>query len=116
MSKITFGGEATLKLYKRVNSEETIKFTFKDANGDPYIYPSNLFSFVVKKNFGDKKNVFSLDSTSGVTLVSNELSVQIDASDCNVNEGEYYYQLLYDGKVRINGNFIIYNGTVDAAN
>ncbi len=115
MSKITFGGEATLNLYKRVNSEETIKFVFKDSAGDPYIYPSNLFTFLVKKNYGDKKNVFSMDSTSGVTLVSNELSVQISDTDSNINEGEYYYQLLYDGKVKINGTITFYNGVVDAA-
>lgn len=117
MSKITFGGEATLNLYKRVNSEETIKFVFKDAAGDPYIYPSNAFKFAVKKNFGDKKNVFILDSTSGVTLVSNELSVQISAADSNINEGEYYYQLMYGAseQVIVNGALTFYNGTVDAA-
>lgn len=116
MSKITFGGEGTLKLYKRINFEETIKFTFKDNNGDPYIYPSNLFEFILKKNAGDKKNVFLLDSSSGVTLVTNELSVQVPAADCNINEGEYYYQLLYDGQVKLNGSCVLYNGPVDAAN
>jgi hypothetical protein len=116
MSKVTFGGEGTLKLYKRVNFEETIKFVFKDSAGDPYIYPSNLFQFILKKNYGDKKNVFVLDSSSGVTLASNELSVQISQSDCNINEGEYYYQLVYDGQVKLNGPIVMYNGTVDAAN
>lgn len=116
MSKVTFGGEATLKLYKRVNCSETIKFTFVDANGDPYIYPSNLFTFIVKKNFGDKKNIFSLNSSSGVTLDSNELSVSISSNNSNLNEGEYYYQLLYNNKVRVNGNIVFYNGTSDAAN
>jgi hypothetical protein len=116
MSKVTFGGEGTLKIYKRVNSEETLKLTFKDANGDPYIYPSNLFQFILKKNYGDKKNIFVLDSSSGVTLVSNELSIQIDAADSNLNEGEYYYQLTYDDKVILNGACVLYNGVVDAAN
>lgn len=116
MNKVTFGGEGTLALYKRVNSQETITFTFKDSNGDPYIYPSNDFTFVVKKNFGDKKNVFSLDSSSGLVLTSNILEVTISASDSNINEGEYYYQLLYSGKVRINGTLTFYNGTVNAAN
>lgn len=114
MSKITFGGEATLNLYKRINFEESIKFAFKDSNGDPYIYPSNLFQFAVKKNYGDKKNVFLLDSTSGISLVSNELTVLISASDCNINEGEYYYQLIYDGQVLLNGSLTLYNGIVDA--
>jgi len=116
MSKVTFGGEGTLKIYKRVNSEETLKLTFKDSNGDPYIYPSNLFQFILKKNYGDKKNIFVLDSSSGVTLVSNELSIQIDAADSNLNEGEYYYQLTYDDKVILNGACVLYNGVVDAAN
>lgn len=116
MSKVTFGGEGTLKIYKRVNCEETLKLTFKDSAGDPYIYPSNLFEFILKKNYGDKKNVFVLDSSSGVTLVSNELSIQVSASDSNLNEGEYYYQLAYDGQVILNGACVLYNGVVDAAN
>ena len=49
MSKVTFGGEGTLKIYKRVNCEETLKVTFKDANGDPYVYPLNLFEFILKR-------------------------------------------------------------------
>lgn len=116
MSKVTFGGEGTLRIYKRVNAEETLSIVFKDENGDPYIYPSNLFTFVLKKNFGDKKNIFELDSSSGLTLNSNELSITIQASDVNLNEGEYYYQLLYDGQVKLNGGFVLYNGMVDAAN
>lgn len=116
MSKVTFGGEGTLKIYKRVNSEETLKLTFKDSNGDPYIYPSNLFQFILKKNYGDKKNIFVLDSSSGLTLVSNELSIEISVTDSNLNEGEYYYQLTYDDKVILNGACVLYNGVVDAAN
>lgn len=116
MSKVTFGGEGVLNLYKRFNSQETITLTFEDSNGDPYIYPANNFTFVVKKNFGDKKNLFSLDSSSGLVLNSNELAITITSSDSNINEGEYYYQLLYSGKVRLNGSFTIYNGTVNAAN
>jgi hypothetical protein len=115
-SKVTFGGEGTLKLFKRVNCQETISFTFKDENGDPYIYPTNYFSFIVKKNFGDKKNVFELDSSSGLVLNSNVLEITINANDSNINEGEYYYQLKYSGQVRINGNIVFYNGTVNAAN
>jgi hypothetical protein len=75
-----------------------------------------LFQFILKKNYGDKKNIFVLDSSSGVTLVSNELSIQIDAADSNLNEGEYYYQLTYDDKVILNGACVLYNGVVDAAN
>lgn len=116
MSKVTFGGEGTLKIYKRVNKEETLKILFKDSNGDPYVYPSNLFTFVLKRNFGDKKNVFELDSTNGLSLNSNELSITIQASDVNLNEGEYYYQLSYDDNIKLNGAFVLYNGTVDAAN
>lgn len=115
MSKVTFGGEGILTLYKRVNQAESLTFTFKDANGDPYIYPSNLFSFKVKKYIGDKKDVISLDS-SDLTLTSNQLEVPITASESNINEGEYYYQLLYDNKVRLNGKFVLYNGSVDVAN
>lgn len=116
ITKTTFGGEGTLNLFKRVNCQETISFTFKDENGDPYIYPGNNFTFIVKKNFGDKKNVFSLDSSSGLVLTSNVLDITIGASDSNINEGQYYYQLLYSGQVRINGNLTFYNGTVNAAN
>lgn len=114
MSKVTFGGEGILTLYKRVNQAESLTFTFKDSNGDPYIYTPNLFSFKVKKYMGDKKDVISLDS-SDLTLVSNQLTVPITASESNLNEGEYYYQLLYDNKVRINGKFVLYNGSVDVA-
>lgn len=116
MSKTTFGGEGILTLYKRVNFLETLTLTFKDSAGDPYIYPSNLFTFVLKKNMGDKKNIFELDSASGLTLVSNELAIQVTAAQSNLNEGEYYYQLLYDGVVRLNGRFVLYNGSVDVAN
>lgn len=114
MSKVTFGGEGILTLYKRINQADTISFTFKDSAGDPYIYPSNLFSFKVKKYIGDKKNIIFLDS-SDLTLTSNVLDVPITASESNLNEGEYYYQLLYDGKVRLNGRFVLYNGSVDVA-
>lgn len=116
MSKVTFGGEGILTLYKRFNSEETLTLTFKDENGDPYIYPSNLFTFVLKKNMGDKKNIFELDSATGLSLVSNELGIQITAAQSNLNEGEYYYQLIYADVVRLNGRFVIYNGSVDVAN
>lgn len=116
ITKTTFGGEGVLNLYKRIACQETISLTFKDDNGDPYIYPANNFTFIVKKNFGDKKNVFSLDSSSGLVLNSNVLEITINSSDSNLNEGPYYYQLLYSGQVRINGVLTFYNGTVNAAN
>lgn len=114
MSKVTFGGEGTLKLYKRFNSDETLKISFKDSAGDPYIWPSNLFTFTLRKNQKDSTVLFTLTSAAGLTLVSNELSVLISATNSNYSTGEYYYQLLYDNKVKLNGTLIIYDRSVES--
>ena len=114
MSKVTFGGEGTLKLYKRFNSDETLKLTFKDQNGDPYLWPSNQFTFTLRKNIKDASVLFTLTSASGLTLVSNELSITISTANSNYAVGEYYYQLLFSGKVKINGTLIIYDKSVES--
>lgn len=114
MSKVTFGGEGTLRIYKRVNIEETLTFTFKDSAGDPYIFPSNLFTFNVRKNIKNSSVLFTLNSASGLTLTTNTLAVTISAANSNLAVGEYYYQLLYDGDVKINGTFVVYDRSVEA--
>jgi hypothetical protein len=116
MSKVTFGGEGTLRIYKRFNIDETLKLTFKDANGSPYTFPSNLFTFNVRKNIKNSSVLFNLNSSTGLTLVSNELSITISAANSNLTIGEYYYQLLYDGDVYLNGAFVIYDRSVEAIN
>lgn len=116
MSKVTFGGEGTLRIYKRYNIEETLTLTFKDANGDPYIFPSNLFTFSVRKNIKNSSVLFTINSTTGLSLTTNELAITISAANSNLAIGEYYYQLLYDGDVKLNGTFVVYDRSVEAIN
>ena len=116
MSKVTFGGEGTQKLYKRFNISETLKIAFKDSNGDPYLWGSNLFTFTVRKNQKDSTILYTLTSSTGLSLSSNELSITISATNSNYAIGEYYYQLLYDGKVKMNGTLVIYDRSVESIN
>lgn len=114
MSKVTFGGEGTAKFYKRFNIQETLKIAFKDSAGDPYLWGSNLFTFTFRKNQKDSTVLYTLNSSTGLTLVSDELSITISAANSNYPVGEYYYQLLYDGKVKLNGTIVIYDRSVEA--
>lgn len=116
MSKVTFGGEGTLRLYKRKNIQETLKITFLDEFGDPYIYASNLFTFTFRKNIKDSDILFTLNSSSGITLSTNQLDITISAANSNYPVGEYYYQLMYNGKVKLNGACVIYDRSVEAIN
>lgn len=116
MSKVTFGGEGTLRIYKRFNIAEPMKITFKDTNGDPYNPPSNLFTFTVRKNIKNSTILYTLNSTSGLTLVNNQLTINISAANSNYPVGEYYYQLLFDNRVWLNGSLIIYDRSVEATN
>lgn len=106
----TFGGEAIWDIDKRINFTESYSFTFTDEAGEPYIFQSEVWEFRLKRYQGDKKNIFILDNNSGIDVTDNVVTITITYEQSNIDEGQYYYQLLNDGNVKINGECNLYSG------
>lgn len=91
-----YTGKITLNF--RINRAGSVTFTFLDASGNAYTVSDDEFEFFVKKNPGNKKDVFSLlTSYAGYGLTfpaTNKITATVTPHQTNIPEGEYYWELL----------------------
>ena len=94
-------GTGNLNITFQINSVRILNFIFRRYNTNTGIYTeedisSKTFSFFLKKNKGDRKKVFNLTIGNGITIpiyTVNELRVALTASNTNIEEGEYVWEL-----------------------
>ena len=89
-------GKLTLNF--RIARAGSVTFTFLDSAGDPYTVSDKDYELFVKKNPGNKKDVFSLltsDAGFGLTFPSvNKITATVTPTQTDIKEGEYYFELL----------------------
>lgn len=119
MKKATTDPSKRLDLYLRINRNGIITFTFLDSVGLAYDVSGLDFELFVKQNPGTRKDVISLlTSYSGFGLTfptSNILLATFTDSITEINEGEYYWELLVldTNKTWLSGKAFFYNGEFD---
>jgi hypothetical protein len=94
-------GTGNLNITFQINSVRILNFIFRRYNTNTGIYTEEdisgkTFSFFLKKNKGDRKKVFNLTLNNGITIpiyTVNELRVALTASNTNIEEGEYVWEL-----------------------
>jgi hypothetical protein len=94
-------GTGNLNITFQINSVRILNFIFRRYNTNTGIYTEEdisgkTFSFFIKKNKGDRKKVFNLTINNGITIpiyTVNELRVALTASNTNIEEGEYVWEL-----------------------
>jgi hypothetical protein len=94
-------GTGNLNITFQINSVRILNFIFRRYNTNTGIYTEEdisgkTFSFFLKKNKGDRKKVFNLTIGNGITIpiyTVNELRVALTASNTNIEEGEYVWEL-----------------------
>ena len=90
-----YTGKVTLNF--RIARAGSVTFTFLDASGNAYTVSDDEFELFVKKNPGNKKDVFSLlTSYAGYGLTfpaSNKLTATVTTNQTDIKEGEYYWEL-----------------------
>jgi hypothetical protein len=94
-------GTGNLNITFQINSVRILNFIFRRYNTNTGIYTEEdisgkTFSFFIKKNKGDRKKVFNLTLNNGITIpiyTVNELRVALTASNTNIEEGEYVWEL-----------------------
>ena len=94
-------GTGNLNITFQINSVRILNFVFRRYNSATGVYTEEdisgkTFSFFLKKNKGDRKKVFNLTLNNGITIpiyTVNELRVALSASNTNIEEGEYVWEL-----------------------
>ena len=94
-------GTGNLNITFQINSVRILNFIFRRYNTNTGIYTEEVisgktFSFFIKKNKGDRRKVFNLTLNNGITIpiyTVNELRVALTASNTNIEEGEYVWEL-----------------------
>ena len=94
-------GAGNLNITFQINSIRILTFVFRRYNSTTGIYTNEdisgkTFAFFVKKNKGDRLKMFNLSNSNGITVPvysTNEIRVAISASNSNIEEGEYVWEL-----------------------
>jgi len=88
---VTLGtGAARLDINFQIGSYRLLSFTF---NTDISLWE---FEFFLKKNKGDRLKVFSKTLSDGISFPiysDDSIDVEIDSTDSQIEEGQYYYEL-----------------------
>lgn len=116
MVKATFDPARELTLYFRCNRNGSLDFIFQYEDETAYSLIYEDIEFNLYQNQGDKKKVLNLTSGSGVSFPNTGTArVTLTASQTNINEGEYYFELYRPdlGKTWLCGNAIAHNGKFD---
>lgn len=119
MKKATIDPSKRLDIYLRISRNGSITFTFLDSNGDAYNVSDFDFELFIKQNAGSRKDVISLlTSYAGFGLTfqsSNQIKATFTDTITDLNEGEYYWELLLldTNKTWLNGKAFFYNGEFD---
>lgn len=118
---VTVGtGAAQLDLKLQINSARTLYFIFRtyDSTTDTYSYDdisTKTFSFFLKRYKGDRNTIFTLTNNNGITVPTYstyEITVSISASNVNIEEGQYYWELRRTdlNQAKVSGNaYLSYN-------
>jgi hypothetical protein len=94
-------GTGNLNITFQINSARVLNFVFRRYSAASGLYfdediSGKTFAFFVKKNKGDRKKTFNLTLGNGITIPiysTNELRVALSASNTNIDEGEYVWEL-----------------------
>lgn len=119
MIDISPDGAKQLKLSFRINRLQSITFLFTENGLDFPVGSPKTWQFFVKKYAGGKKNVISLTINNGITIPiyeDNQLLCTFTAAQTNIEEGEYYWELLRTDTMQtlLNGNCTFTFGPQDS--
>ena len=96
MATVSLSGARELRLKFRINRRQELDFVFTE-NGEEWSVAGKTWTFFIKKNPGDKKNVFTLTLGNGITIPiydDNVLNCVFSESQTDIQEGEYYWELV----------------------
>lgn len=107
-----------LDLHFRCNRNGDLTFPVYDSTGVPFSLVYEDFQFIVKSYAGDRANQISLTVGSGITLVGNEIRIDVTATQTNLPPAEYYWELLQvdENETWLSGLAIFHHGAFDAVN
>lgn len=110
-----------LYLYFRRNRTGVKKFIFVDDDSNPFDISSIDFELFVTSNPGSRERSITLTIGDGLTVggaSNNELTASFTASDTNINEGTYFWELLRTDTDRtwLNGKAVFHYGEFDGVN
>lgn len=119
MKKATTDPSKRLDIYLRISRNGEITFTFLNSAGAAYTVSDLDFELFIKQNSGSRKDVISLlTSYAGFGLTfptANTLKATFTDTITEINEGEYYWELLVldTNKTWLNGKAFFHNGDFD---
>lgn len=119
MKKATTDPSKRLDIYIRISRNGSFTFTFVDSSGSAYNVSDLDFELFIKQNPGSRKDVISLlTSYAGFGLTfptANQITATFTDSITEVNQGEYYWELLVldTNKTWLNGKAFFHNGEFD---
>lgn len=98
-TKGTGAGQLDLKV--RIGQWYYFTMRFRRFNATTQVWTdedisAKTFSFIVKKNYGDRLSTFTLTNGNGITVPiysTNEIRIDIQATNTLQEEGEYVYEL-----------------------
>lgn len=96
MKTVSPSGARELNLKFRIARRQTISFRFTE-NGTAYDISGMTWQLFIKKNPGDKKNVISLTLGNGLSIPvyeDNVIDAVFEAAQTEIQEGQYYWELL----------------------
>jgi hypothetical protein len=93
MAKAIFDIAGKLDLLFRIARIGSKTFTFVDADAAPYSLSGLVFELNIKENPGDVEPVFQLTDGDGLTLGDNTIQVDVDATQTDLPEKLYFWEL-----------------------
>jgi hypothetical protein len=95
MNKTSFSEAGNIELRFQINRAGSKTFIFKLNDEDEDI-TGTVFEFFVKRYAGDREKIISLTWGSGLSIpvyYDNRILVEVTATQTNIKEGEYYWEL-----------------------
>lgn len=112
----SLNNERRLDIRARIRREGEISFVFTNEEGQDLYLVYDEFRFFVQKNPGSREFQidYDTDDTTKVYIENlNEVWVTLSETDTNIEEGQYYWELLMNNKTLLNGYATFYNGVFD---
>jgi len=113
MNKATFDPAKRLDLYFRINRNGSKAFIFYNASGTAYPITDIVLAMDIKMYAGGKSFI-----SIPLSIENNVATASITSDISNVNEGEYFWELIRvdTGKTWLNGKAYFHNGLFDGVN
>lgn len=104
-----------LDIALRIKRIGTITFKVYDTNGAAYDIDSDTFELLIKTNQGERTNTIKLTEASGLSKLSNVITATFTASQTNIREGQYYWELYLSNRSKtwLSGYAYFHNGPFD---